>query len=109
MFASDYLALRLLRLNPPEEWLNRGKGFSLLFPTKGLGTFSSAAVNHPLAPGDVLVLSEAQGGKVCVADAREPVFGCFSFCLEHLYPLFGSAELSLLHKGIECFSSPRLY
>ena len=109
MLAHDHLALQLLRLKPPEEWLNRGHSFSFLFPQGGVGTFVSAAINHPLAPGDVLVLTEAQGGKVCAADAGELVFWCFSLCLEHLYPLFGSNELALLQHVTECFRTPRLY
>ncbi len=109
MFADDYLALRLFRLKPSEEWLNRGRSFSFLFPKEGLGTFVSAAINHPLAPGDVLVFSEGQGGKVCAADAGELVFWHFSVCLEHLYPLFASEELSLLQSVTECFKTPRLY
>lgn len=109
MLAHDYLALRLLRLKPPEEWLNRGRSLSFLFPKGGVGTFVSGAMNHPLAPGDVLVLTEAQGGKVCAGEAGELVFWYFSLSLEHLYPLFGSNELSLLQHVSECFRSPRLY
>jgi AraC-like DNA-binding protein len=109
MFACDYLALRLVRLKPPEEWLNQGRRLSFLFPRGGGGTFVSAAVSHPLAPGDVLVLSEAQGGKVCPAEDGELLFFCFALCLEHLYPLFGSNELSLVQNVAEFFAQPRLY
>ena len=107
--SSDYLSLRLIRLTPFEEWLNRGKSFSLLFPKGGLGTFLSPAIKHPLAPGDVLVLTQAQGGRVCTANGGELVFSYFSLCLEHLYPLFGSAELSLLQELTEVLRTPRLY
>jgi AraC-like DNA-binding protein len=109
MSGHDYLALQLLRLKPHEEWLNSGNSFSFLFPKGGVGTFVSAGVSHPLAPGDVLVFKEAQDGRVCAADPQELVFGCFSLCLEHLYPLFGSNELSLLQNVTECFKAPRLY
>jgi AraC-like DNA-binding protein len=107
--SSDYLSLRLIHLTSFEEWLNRGKSFSLLFPKGGFGTFVSPAIKHPLAPGDVLVLTQSQGGKVCPADGGELAFSYFSLCLEHLYPLFGSAELSLLQEVTEVLRTPRLY
>jgi AraC-like DNA-binding protein len=109
MFAYDYLALRLLRLEPREEWPNRGQSFSFLFPSGGVGTFLSATNNHPLARGDVLVLTEAHGGKVCPANGAGLAFGCFSLSLEHLYPLFGNDELSMVQDVAECFRTPRLY
>ena len=109
MFSPDHLALRLFRLQPSEAWLSRGRSFSFLFPREGLGTFASAASSHRLASGDVLVCSEAQGGKVCALAAGELVCWHFSACLEHLYPLFGSEELSLLQGLAECFKTPRLY
>ena len=109
MLGYDHLALGLFQLKPSEEWLSRGPGFSFLFPKEGLGTFASAAINHPLASGDVLVCSEAQGGQVCAMEAGELVCWHFSFCLEHLYPLLGGDELSLLQNLPECFRTPRLY
>jgi AraC-like DNA-binding protein len=109
MFAHDYLALRLVRLKPSEEWLNRGRSFSFLFPMAGAGTFVSAVINHPLAPGDVLALPEDQGGKVCAPEAGELAFCCFALRLEHLYPLFGSNELSLVQNVTGFFRMPRLY
>ncbi len=109
MFAHDHLELRLLRLKPSEEWRNPGHGFSFLFPTGGAGTLVASPVQHPLAPGDVLVLSEAQGGMVCAAEAGELAFWHFSLYFEHLYPLFGNNELCLLQSVTEFFRSPRLY
>ena len=109
MFRHDHLALRLLRLQSPEEWLNRGKSFALVFPKGGVGTFVSTAIRHALAPGDVLAVTEAQGGKVCAADGGELVFSSFAFSLEHLYPLFGNDEMSLLQNVTEFFKTPRLY
>jgi len=109
MLGHDHLVLRLFRLKPSEEQLSRGPGFSFLFPREGLGTFASAAINHPLASGDVLVCSEAQGGRVCAMEAGELACWHFSFCLEHLYPLLGGEELSLLRDLPECFKTPRLY
>src|SRR5208283_1713139 len=81
MFSNDYLALRLLRLKPRETWQSRGTGLCLLFPKGGPGMFASTAINHPLAPGDVLVFWQAQGGKVSAMDAEGLVFWRFSLCL----------------------------
>jgi len=108
MFAHDCLALGLFHLKTSEAWLNQGRSLAFLFPKEGLGTFFSAGINHPLAPGDVLVFSEAQGNKVCPADSGELVCWHFSICVEHLYPLFGSEELWLLQNLTECFKTPRL-
>jgi AraC-like DNA-binding protein len=109
MFSNDYLALRLLRLKPRETWQSRGTGLCFLFPKGGPGMFASTAINHPLAPGDVLVFWQAQGDKVSAMDAEGLVFWRFSLCLELLYPLFGSEELSLLQAVTERFRTPRLY
>jgi AraC-like DNA-binding protein len=109
MFRHDHLALRLLRLQPLEEWLHRGKSFALVFPKGGLGTFVCATIRHRLAPGDVLAITDLQGGKICAADGAELVFSSFAFSLEHLYPLFGNDEMSLLHDVTEIFKTPRLY
>ena len=49
------------------------------------------------------------GGKVCPTNGGGLAFGCFSLSLEHLYPLFGSDELSLVQDVSECFRTPRLY
>jgi AraC-like DNA-binding protein len=109
MFDGDHLVLNLVRLKPPEAWLNRGRSLCFLFPGGGGGTFVSAAVSHPLAPGDVLVLSEGQSGKVCAGEGGELVFCCFALCLEHLYPLFGSNELCLVQNVAQSLARPRLY
>jgi hypothetical protein len=81
MFADDYFVLGLFRLKTSEEWLSQGHSFSFLFPKEGRGKFFSAARDHPLASGDVLVFSEEQGGKVSAMDAGELVCWHFSVCL----------------------------
>jgi len=109
MFTSDYLALGVFHLKTSQEWLTPGQNLSFLFPKEGLGTFASAAINHPLASGDVLVLSEAQGGKVWAIEGGELLFWHFSACLEYFYPLFATEEVSLLQSLTERFKTPRLY
>ncbi|MCW5556010.1 MAG: helix-turn-helix transcriptional regulator [Verrucomicrobiae bacterium] len=66
-------------------------------------------MTHRLEAGDVLVLSAASGGKVCVADTSGLVFWCFSLCMEHLFPLFATSEIYLLQTVLDKLKEPRLY
>lgn len=109
MLANDYLTLRLVRLKPPDEWLNRGEGVGFVLVKGGGGKYVSKPVTHRLGPGDVLVLNAASGGKLCVADTGGLVFWCFSLCMEHLFPLFATSEIHLLQTVLEELNEPRLY
>src|ERR1035438_1670233 len=109
MFAQDYLTLRLVRLKPPEEWINKQDGLSFVFPKGGVGKCLCGPLNQRLAPGDVLVLDSAVGGKLCAPDRGEMVFACFSVCSEHLFPLFASNEICLLQGVTNDFKRAKLY
>ena len=109
MLAEDHLTLRLVRLKPTEEWLNKGVGLSFVFPKGGAGKCLCGALNQRLAPGDVLVVDGAVGGKLCAADRGEMAFACFSVSLEHLFPLFASNEICLLQGLTEDFKRAKLY
>src|SRR5438105_13303227 len=96
MLAQDYLTLRLVRLKPSEEWINKGHGLSFVFPRGGAGKYVSGPGGYRLAPGDVLVLNPEVAGNLCAPDRGEVVFWWFSLCFEHRFPLFASNEICLL-------------
>lgn len=109
MLAEDYLILRLVRLKPPEEWVNNQGGLSFVFPREGAGKCLCGPLNRPLTSGDVLVLDGSVGGKLCAPDRGEMVFACFSVGFEHLFPLFASNEISLLQGVTEGLKQSKLY
>jgi AraC-like DNA-binding protein len=99
----------LVRLKPPEEWINKQSGLSFVFPMGGAGKCLCGPLNQRLAPGDVLVLDGAVGGRICAPDRGEMVFACFSLCFEHLLPLFASSEICLLQGVTDDFKRAKLY
>src|ERR1019366_2897894 len=109
MQPQDHLTLRLTPLKPPDEWINKQEGVCFVFPKAGAGKYLRGPLNQRLAPGDVLVLDGAVGGKFCPADRGELVFASFSVCFEHLIPLFAGNEISLLQGVIEEFKRAKLY
>ena len=109
MLAQDHLTLKLIRLKPPEEGIHPAEGLFLIFPKGGAAQFVSGAVKYRLAPGDVLVLNGAAGGKLCVLKGAEMLFWCFSLCFEHVCPLFATHEIRLLQTVIDDFKAPKLY
>src|ERR1035441_3794784 len=109
MLALDYLTLRLVRLKAPEEWINKQDGLCFVFPKGGAGKCLCGSLNQRLAPGDVLVLDGAAGGKLCAPDRGEMVFACFSVCFENLLPLFASNEICLLQGITDDFKRAKLY
>ena len=81
-----------------------------MFPKGGDGKCISGSVTHRLARGDVLVLNATwTGSKLTVLNSGELVFWCFSLRLDHLFPLFASAEICLLQNVSESFNSAKLY
>ena len=109
MFTEDYLILRLVRLKPPEEWINNQGGLSFVLPTEGAGKCLCGPLNHRVASGDVLVLDGSVGGKLCAPDSGEMVFACFSVSFEHLFPLFAGNEISQLQRVTEDLKQTKLY
>jgi AraC family multidrug resistance transcriptional activator len=57
----------------------------------------------------VLVLNRACGGRLAAEAAGEFCFGSFALNLEHLFPLFDSAEISLLQAVTDGFKGARVY
>ncbi len=109
MVAQDHLNLRLVRLKAPEEWVNRGEGLVFIFPKAGVGRYICGSLSQRLAVGDVLVLNTSIGGKLCAPEKGELLFWCFSLCLEHLFPLFYSNEISLVQTITDIFKTSKVY
>lgn len=96
MFTQNHLSLRLVRLKAADTWDEHGSVLCFVFPIGGTGKFVSDRVSQRLAPGEVLVFDGEVGGKLCAPERGEFSFRCFSACMEHLYPLFATAEISVL-------------
>ena len=109
MLTQNHLNLRLIRLKGPEEWTNNQDGLCFVFAKGGGGKCLCRSFTERLAPGDVLVLDSAVGGKLCSPDPGEMVFACFSVCFEHLLPLFASNEICLLQGVTDDYKRARLY
>jgi len=109
MLAQEYLTLRLVRLNTPQEWSPTQNGLSFLFPKGGAGKHVCGCDTQRLAPGDALVVDGAAGGRLCAPSRGEVVFAHFSVCFEHLFPLFAINEIPLLQGVAAGFKRPRFY
>lgn len=109
MLAQDYLTLRLVRLQTPHEWSHTQNGLSFVFPKGGAGRHVCGPDSQPLAPGDVLVVDGAAGGRLCAPARGELVFASFSVRFENMLPLFASNEIPLLQSVTDDFKRPKLY
>lgn len=101
--------MRLARLKSPEELALNQEGLTFVFARGGAGNYASKVSSHRLGAGDLLVLNGGSGGKLYVNDKGEFTFWAFSVCFEHLLPLFGSNEISLLHNLTEGFKAAKIY
>ena len=108
MLDQDYLALRLVRLKSPEQWIHRQNGLHFLFAKAGAGEYTSGAATQELVSGSVLVVDGAMPGVVSATNS-EVVFWSFSLRLEHLFPLFTCREITLLRSASEKFKEAKLY
>jgi AraC-like DNA-binding protein len=108
MLPPDFLALELVRLKSPGEWMPRGESLSFLIVKGGAGKFTVGLETHTLALGDVLVCNGG-GGKVCVGHAPEVAFWCFTLSLERLFPLFATNEIPMLHNVVKGLQGIKRY
>jgi AraC-like DNA-binding protein len=105
----DHLALRLARLKAPEELALHQEGLTFVFARGGVGKYVSKNSTHRLAAGEILIVNGSSLGCLSPADKGEFIFWTFSVCFEHLLPLFGSSEISLLHNLTEGFKTGKIY
>jgi len=103
------LTLRLVRLTASEQRDFAADAVMLVFPKGGQGKFTAGSNTQMLMPGSVLVVGEGIKGSLCISKDSELIYWFFSLHLEHLFPLFSSAEIPLLESMMEGFKSPRFF
>lgn len=107
MFAQDYLILKLVRVDSQEVWSYKQDGFCVLLANAGTGQYSVGNLVQPFGSGDILVLKGPTEVRIQAAAGKELIFSCFALRLEHLYPLFGSAEIAQLETVAEALHRAR--
>ena len=101
--------MRLARLKVPDELLLDQEGLTFVFPRGGIGKYTSKSTSLRIAAGDVFVIDGGSGGRLSAGEKGEFTFWSFSLCIEHLLPLFGGNEVSLLHNLTEGFKTGKVY
>lgn len=112
MLGDDHLKLRLVRLQPSEMWVNDSRTedeFTFVFLKGGVGRYVFPNATHRLVPGNVLIFNKHSVGRLQSDDKSESVFATFSVLFEHLFPLFSSNEIALLHNVMNNFKAGRIF
>lgn len=109
MLDSHHLSLRSVQLPRGAEWSLRDEGLLFVFPQGGRGHCACGSVTHAMDGGDVMVVNGTAGAVLSVAGGPEFSFAWFALRLEHLFPLFGSAEILVLQSLADGFKVPRRY
>jgi AraC-like DNA-binding protein len=109
MLAQDHLKLQTIRLKSTEEWVPRQGGLHFLFPRGGAGKCTVGHSEQRIAPGNVVLLRDGGGGKLCAASGGGLTFWCFSLRVEHLFPLFGATEIALLKNVADDLGDLKVY
>jgi AraC-like DNA-binding protein len=107
MLAQNVLTLKLVRLNADDSWSFKQDGLCVVLAKAGAGHYAVGSVIQPFAPGDVLVVKGPTSMRLHTAARAEIIFSCFALRLEHLYPLFAGAEISLLESLDDSLHQPR--
>jgi len=108
MIVEEHFSLRLTRVESPEEWSFQRDGLVFLIFKDGAGRYVANNTTIQTKPGDVLILSEANRGKLSTVQDESIVFWNFSLCLEHLFPLFAAGEISLLQDVVSGLKNAKL-
>ena len=112
MLGDDHLKLRLVRLQPSELWANQSLNedeFTFVFIKGGIAKYVFPNATQRLLPGNILVFSRHSAGKLTADDKSECVFATFSLLFEHMFPLFASNEIGLLHNVMSNFKAGRIF
>ncbi len=109
MISQHDLTLRLTRLKSGEVWSQKSEGLHFFLLRQGEAVYTSGSVTRNLGAGDLLLLGETAEGSVGTLNGKDVEFWSFSLHLDHLFPLFGSAEIPLLHQIVERLKSLRVY
>jgi len=112
MLGDDHFKLRLVRLQPSEAWANESRSedeFTFVFLKGGVAKYVFPNAVHRLVPGNVLVFNKHSVGRLHSDDKSESVFATFSLLFEHLFPLFSSDEIALLHNVMNNFRAGRIF
>jgi len=103
------LTLREIRLEPGGVWVVPGGELTFCLPRCGHGVCVCGASTEPLGKGDVVVIAHPTDARLMAASDKCLEVSWFSIRPEHLYPLFGSSEIVLLHSFLEGFRGLRRY
>jgi AraC-like DNA-binding protein len=112
MLGDDHFKLRLVRLQPSELWINPSQNedeYTFVFFKGGLAKYVFPNATQRLVPGNILVFSKHSVGRLHADDKSECVFATFSLLFEHLFPLFASNEIGLLHNVMSNFKAGRIF
>jgi AraC-like DNA-binding protein len=109
MFTEDHLTFRSSFLESKQNWGLKGSGLLFLFPKTGTAEVWMGTKRAKVRPGDALVANLSAGGSLRGLPKAGLTFESFSISLEHLFPMFGAEEISLLNQVTESLSSFRIY
>ncbi|HHY84258.1 MAG TPA: helix-turn-helix transcriptional regulator [Verrucomicrobia bacterium] len=109
MFSQEHLALRLVRLKTGDKWAGKSRGLVFIFPKAGIGRYCTPIGRGQVRPGDILVVQEWHHAVLHAEANEDVVFWFFAIQVEHMFPLFGSAEISLLQNVVDGLKSVRFY
>lgn len=112
MLGDEHFKLRLVRLQPSEQWSNQSRNddeFTFVFLKGGSAKYLFPNATQRLVPGNVLVFNKQSVGRFYADDKSECVFTTFTLLFEHLFPLFASNEIGLLHNVMNNFKAGRIF
>ncbi len=112
MLGDDHFKLRLVRLQPSELWANQARNddeYTFVFLKGGIAKYVYPNATQRLVPGNIVVSSKHSVGKLYAEEKSECIFATFSLVFEHLFPLFASNEIGLLHNVMANFKAGKIF